>query len=124
VKTFNTTFAADIISPVIDGERTDAFIAGKNGYAVSVASEIVKSVGFNPVVAGDLSISRTLERMQLRLIQIALRIQLVGGMEDPSQLIDSGLLKNNTMKDHLKSFLALCVLITICMLLLASYSGN
>ena len=73
VTTFNTTFAADFISPVIDGKRMDAFIAGNNSDAVSVVSDLVKSAGFNPTVAGDLSISRTLERLQLRLIQIALR---------------------------------------------------
>ena len=73
VKTFNTTFAADFISPLIDGKRMDAFIAGNNGDAVRVVSDIVKSAGFNPVAAGDLSISRTLERMHLRLIQIASR---------------------------------------------------
>jgi 8-hydroxy-5-deazaflavin:NADPH oxidoreductase len=73
VKTFNTTFAADFISPIIDGKTTDAFIAGNNGEAVETVSEVVKSAGFNPVIAGDLSVSRTLERMQLLLIQLTMK---------------------------------------------------
>ena len=73
VKTFNTTFAADFISPVIDGKTADAFVAGNNGDAVDTVAEIVKSVGFNPIVAGDLTVSRTLERMQLLLIQLNMK---------------------------------------------------
>ncbi|HCZ37422.1 MAG TPA: NADP oxidoreductase [Cytophagales bacterium] len=73
VKTFNTTFAADFLSPIIDGKTADAFIAGNNGDAVETVSEIVKTAGFNPIVAGDLSVSRTLERMQLLLIQLTMK---------------------------------------------------
>ena len=73
VKTFNTTFAADFITPVIDGKTADAFIAGNNGDAVDTVSQIVKAAGFNPVVAGDLPVSRTLERMQLMLIQLNMK---------------------------------------------------
>lgn len=73
VKTFNTTFAADFETPVIDGKKVDAFIAGNNGSAVDAVAEIVATVGFNPVVVGDLSVSRTLERMQLMMIQLNLR---------------------------------------------------
>lgn len=73
VKAFSTTFAANFISPVIDGKRADAFIAANNGNALEVVSTIVASAGFNPVVVGDLPVSRTLERMQLMLIQIGLK---------------------------------------------------
>lgn len=73
IKTFNTTFAADFITPLIDGKTADAFIAGNNGDAVETVSEVVKAAGFNPIVAGDLSVSRTLERMQLLLIQLAMK---------------------------------------------------
>ncbi|HRJ29457.1 MAG TPA: NAD(P)-binding domain-containing protein [Cyclobacteriaceae bacterium] len=69
VKTFNTTFAADFISSVIDEKTADVFIAGNNGDAVKTVSEVVKSAGFNPIIAGDLSVSRTLERMQLLRIR-------------------------------------------------------
>lgn len=73
VKAFNTTFAADFSSPVIDGKISDAFIAANNGNALEVVASIVAAAGFNPVVAGDLSVSRTLERMLLKQIQIGLR---------------------------------------------------
>jgi 8-hydroxy-5-deazaflavin:NADPH oxidoreductase len=73
VKTFNTTFAADFITPVIDGKTADAFVAGNNGDAVDTVSQVVKSAGFNPVVVGDLTVSRTLERMQLMLIQLNIK---------------------------------------------------
>jgi 8-hydroxy-5-deazaflavin:NADPH oxidoreductase len=73
VKTFNTTFAANFINPVIDGKTADAFIAGNNGDAVQTVSEVVRTAGFNPVVAGDLTASRTLERMQLLLIRLAIK---------------------------------------------------
>lgn len=73
VKTFNTTFAANFTSPIIDGKTADAFIAGNNGDAVEMVSEIVKTAGFNPIEAGDLSVSRTLERMQLLLIQLNMK---------------------------------------------------
>jgi len=68
VKTFNTTFAADFMTPVIDGKVADAFIAGNNSDAVNAVSELVNTVGFNPIVVGDLTVSRTVERKQLLLI--------------------------------------------------------
>jgi 8-hydroxy-5-deazaflavin:NADPH oxidoreductase len=73
VKTFNTTFAANFTTPVIDGKTTDAFVAGNNSNAMETVSEVVRSVGFNPIIAGDLSVSRILEKMQLLLIQLGIR---------------------------------------------------
>jgi NADPH-dependent F420 reductase len=73
VKTFNTTFAANFKTPTIDGKTADAFIAGNNGDAVETVAEIVRTAGFNPIIAGDLTVSRTLERMQLMLIQLAVK---------------------------------------------------
>ena len=73
VKAFNTTFAADFTTPVIDDRQVDAFIAGDDDDAVHLVSELVKTAGFNPIVAGALQISNTLERMQLLLIQLGMR---------------------------------------------------
>src|SRR5215204_303359 len=73
VKAFNTTFAADFSQPVIDGKQVDAFIAGNDADALETVSELVKTAGFNPVVAGDLSVSRTLENMQLLLIRLGMK---------------------------------------------------
>lgn len=72
VKTFNTVFAEDFIKPV-SGKKVDAFIAGNNGSAVETVSEIVEIAGFNPVLAGDISASRTLEQMPLLLTRIGLK---------------------------------------------------
>lgn len=73
VKAFNTTFAADFTTPVIDGKQSDAFIAGNDEDAMQTVKELVSVAGFNPIIAGDLSTSRTLEAMQLLLIQLGMK---------------------------------------------------
>lgn len=73
VKAFNTTFASDFAQPVIDGKQVDAFIAGNDSDALETVKELVQTAGFNPIVAGDLSVSRTLEQMQLLLIQLNMK---------------------------------------------------
>ena len=73
VKAFNTTFAADFATPVIDGKQVDAFIAGNDAEALETVKELVSTAGFNSIVAGDLSVSRTLENMQLLLIQLGMK---------------------------------------------------
>ncbi len=73
VKAFNTTFAADFSTPVIDGKQADAFIAGDDEEAVASVAELVSTAGFRPIDAGKLSVSRTLENMQLLLIQLGLK---------------------------------------------------
>ncbi len=73
IKAFNTTFAADFSTPVIDGKQVDAFIAGHNEEALQTVSELVATAGFNPIIAGDLPVSRTLEHMQLLLIQLGMK---------------------------------------------------
>ena len=71
VKAFNTTFAGDFYNPTINGQQVDCFIAGNDKEAIQVVYDLVKTAGFNPVIAGDLSVSRTLESIQLLLIQLA-----------------------------------------------------
>ena len=73
VKAFNTTFAADFSQPVIAGKQIDAFIAGDDEESLDMVSELVKTAGFNPIVAGKLKVSRTLESMQLLLIQLGMK---------------------------------------------------
>ena len=73
VKTFNTAFAADFMTTVKDGRMVDAFIAGNNSDAVDAVAKMIASAGFTPVVVGDLTMSRTLERMQLTLRKMAMR---------------------------------------------------
>ena len=73
VKAFNTTFAADFATPVIDGKQADAFIAGNDLESLESVQGIVRAAGFNPIIAGDLTVSRTLENMQLLLIQLGMK---------------------------------------------------
>ncbi len=73
VKAFNTSYAANFAQTVIDGKQADAFIAGDNEAALETAAELVKTTGFNPIIAGKLSVSRTLEAMQLLLIQLTMK---------------------------------------------------
>lgn len=73
VKAFNTTFAADFTTPVIDGKQVDAFVAGNDDEAVQTVTELVKTAGFRPIAAGKLPVSGTLERMQLLLIQLGIK---------------------------------------------------
>ena len=73
IKAFNTTFAADFSNPVIDGKQVDAFIAGDDEEALETVSKMVSTAGFNPVNAGRLSVSGTLESMQLMLIQLGMK---------------------------------------------------
>ena len=73
IKAFNTTFAADFATPVINGKQVDAFIAGDDEDALETVKELVSTAGFNPIVAGNLSVSRTLENMQLLLIQVGMK---------------------------------------------------
>lgn len=73
IKAFNTTFAADFEQPLIDGKQTDAFIAGDDEGALKKVTELVETAGFNPIVAGGLQVSGTLERMQLLLMQLTIK---------------------------------------------------
>lgn len=73
VKAFNTTFASDFATPVIAGKQVDAFVAGSDAQSVQIVSELVKAAGFNPIVAGELSVSRTLENMMLLLISLTMK---------------------------------------------------
>ena len=73
IKAFNTTFAGDFLQPLIDGKTVDAFIAGNDEEALETVSDVVRSVGFNPIKAGGLTISRTLENMQSLLIQLSMK---------------------------------------------------
>lgn len=70
IKAFNTTLAADFSTPVIDAKQVDALITGNDEDALGTVSELVTTAGFNPIVAGKLPVSRTLENMALLLISL------------------------------------------------------
>ena len=73
IKAFNTTFAADFYSPNIDEKTVDAFLAGDDEDVLKNVAELVSVAGFNPIIAGNLSVSRILENMQLLLIRLNMK---------------------------------------------------
>jgi len=73
VKAFNTTFAADFQNQVLHSQTIDSFIAGDDENAVEQVEELIKVSGFNPLIVGDLSKSRTLESMMLMLIGLSMK---------------------------------------------------
>ncbi len=73
VKAFNTTFAADFATLVIAEKQVDSFVVGNDQEAVEIIAELVKTVGFNPIVAGELPVSRTLENMTLLMISLTMK---------------------------------------------------
>jgi predicted dinucleotide-binding enzyme len=73
VKAFNTTFAGDFANTILDGKQVDSFVAGDDENAVKTVETLVADAGFNPLVAGKLSASRTLENMTVMLIGLSQR---------------------------------------------------
>lgn len=63
VKTLNTAQISTHVSPAVSCKSAVVFVAGNNGDAVSVVTELGKRAGFSPMIVGDLSASRALERM-------------------------------------------------------------
>jgi hypothetical protein len=63
VKAFNTIFAARQADPVISGVHVDGFVASDDDEAKAVVLDLVKGLGFNPIDAGQLAMSRYLEAL-------------------------------------------------------------
>lgn len=73
VKAFSTMFPVDFIQRPLDKQALDVFISGNNWKALETVSQIVAHAGFNPIVVGDLTVSRTLERVRFKLIQHSIK---------------------------------------------------
>ncbi|MEH6308760.1 NAD(P)-binding domain-containing protein [Olivibacter sp. CPCC 100613] len=73
VKAFNTTFAANFGQPIFSGQRADCFLAGNDEEALKQTQALVQEVGFKPVIAGNLATRRTLENMQILLMQLGIK---------------------------------------------------
>ena len=73
VKAFNSVFAADFKTPSIGGKTVDSFVAGDDAQAVAIVATLVRDAGFNALIAGGLSVSRTLESMMLLLIDLNMK---------------------------------------------------
>ncbi len=72
VKAFNTVFAGSFYKNILAGKKIDSFVASDDKEAVSIVSNLVKDTGLNPLPAGNLSVSRTLENMALLLIRLSI----------------------------------------------------
>jgi predicted dinucleotide-binding enzyme len=75
VKTFRTSFDANFTRPVINGIEVDTLIAGNDIDALHTVMGIVRAAGFNPFIAGDLSVCHSLENMQLYSFAVRHKIQ-------------------------------------------------
>lgn len=64
VKVFNTSFAHNIASHTTDSAKTVTLMAGNDSEALQTVFGLFSIAGFNPVIAGDLTVSRALEHMQ------------------------------------------------------------
>jgi predicted dinucleotide-binding enzyme len=62
-----------LISRLFRNRDWIVFIAGDDEDALEIVYDLAKTAGFNPVMAGDLSVSGTLESMQLLLIQLVMQ---------------------------------------------------
>lgn len=73
VKALNTIFASRHGNPTEDGQPLDGYYAGDDDAAKQKVAELLESLGFRPVDAGNLRMARTLEEMQLLNITLNAR---------------------------------------------------
>ena len=69
IKTFSVKFAPGYVTQVKGVRLEDALIAGNDREALQTVIELVIYAGLNPIMAGELSVSRKLENMQVTGIQ-------------------------------------------------------
>ena len=79
VKAFNTIFSTHFSNPVPGERQPDVLLAGNDDEALQTVSELVKAMGFNPVIAGDISASETLEKMTVLLVKLKSRYKGAAG---------------------------------------------
>jgi hypothetical protein len=73
VKAFNTTGFGNMESPVYAGKPTFMPYCGDDDAACSVAQQLIKDVGFEPVFVGPLKQARYLEPFAMLWISIAMK---------------------------------------------------
>jgi NADPH-dependent F420 reductase len=73
VKAFNYAFASKMADPTVDGTNLDAFLAGDDKTAKSKVAQFAESIGFRPIDAGPLPMSRALEAMGVLNIQLQIQ---------------------------------------------------
>jgi 8-hydroxy-5-deazaflavin:NADPH oxidoreductase len=70
VKAINTIFVAHQADPLIDGIQLDGFVAGDDIDAKQKVLQFIGSLGFRPIDAGPLAMSRALEGMAVLNISL------------------------------------------------------
>ena len=65
VKALNYAFAVRMSDPSVDGVATDGFVAANDEEAKRTVLELVGAIGFRPVDAGPLGMSRALEALAM-----------------------------------------------------------
>ncbi len=73
VKAFNTVFATRQADPSIDGTALDGFVAGDDPDAKQAVLEFLGTLGYRPIDAGSLTMSRALEALALLNITLNAR---------------------------------------------------
>lgn len=71
VSACNGIVARRFTKPRIDGQIINVYVAGDDEGAVSTVMQLVRDIGFNPICAGALTMSRTLENMMVPQIGIS-----------------------------------------------------
>lgn len=71
VKIFNTTGSGNMADPHYNGQAATMFFAGDDTDAKSVAGELAREIGFDPVDVGPLASARLLEQLALLWISLA-----------------------------------------------------
>jgi predicted dinucleotide-binding enzyme len=70
VKAFNTVFAQNQSTARVGGEQLTLFVAGDDPKAKQTVMQLGKDIGFDPVDAGSLKVSRYLEPMGMLMINL------------------------------------------------------
>ncbi|MHB1451822.1 MAG: NADPH-dependent F420 reductase [Coriobacteriia bacterium] len=75
VKAFNTVLASRQDRPLLDGERIEGFFATDDDRARIRITELLDSLGYEPIDCGPLTMARALEDMAL----VNIRLNAIGG---------------------------------------------
>jgi predicted dinucleotide-binding enzyme len=73
VKAFNTASVKAMLDPVFGGAKATMFYCGDDSQAKEIVGQLIADVGFEPVDAGPLSVSRYLEPLAMLYIHLAIR---------------------------------------------------
>jgi predicted dinucleotide-binding enzyme len=68
---FKTIGFENMAAPDFGGRAATMLIAGDDEAAIAIASELARSIGFDPVVTGPLAMARLLEPLALLWIKLA-----------------------------------------------------